>query len=274
MEAIPLVSIVCTTYNHERYIKQALDGFICQQTNFTFEIIIHDDASTDGTVKILQEYEQKYPSLFHNIYRTENWYSQGKNIWKYLFQEIARGKYIAICEGDDYWIDPLKLQKQIDFLEANGEYSMCFHRVNFINGDVDMHKSSKLYDKQIFSQIDIAKHNYINTCSVVFRNCSKQLELDLFSQCKTADYVLWMLLSSCGKLFFFTESMASYRIASENSVWSGRTSIYQYCNWISTLKVLIRHFKGRIRYVLLYQLFICTQILGIKYILSLCGIGK
>lgn len=274
MKVTPLVSIICTTYNHEKYVKKALDGFISQQTNFPFEIIVHDDASTDGTVEILKGYEQKYPSLFRNIYRTENWYSQGKNIWEYLFKEIAKGKYIAICEGDDYWINPLKLQKQIDFLEANEDYSMCFHRVNFINGCIDTQKTSQLYLKHTFIQADIAKRNYINTCSVVFRNNSKQLDFDLLGKCKTADYALWMLLSDYGKLYFFAEIMASYRIASENSIWSKKNSLYQYYNWISTLKLLIKYFKGRTRYVLLYQLFVCILILGAKYLLSLCGINK
>ena len=89
----PLVSVVCTTYNHEAYIRQCLDGFIMQKTDFPFEIIVHDDASTDSTVSIIKEYEDKYPNLFNNIYRTENWFSQKKNIWGYLFTEKARGKY-------------------------------------------------------------------------------------------------------------------------------------------------------------------------------------
>ena len=126
-EICPLVSVVCTTYNHEKYIRQCLDGFVMQKTTFPIEIIVHDDASTDDTVRIVKEYEEKYPNLFNNIYRTENWYSRGKDIWGYLFDQKARGKYIALCEGDDYWIDPYKLQKQVDFLEGHPEYSMCFH---------------------------------------------------------------------------------------------------------------------------------------------------
>ena len=131
-EICPLVSVVCTTYNHEKYIRQCLDGFVMQKTTFPIEIIVHDDASTDDTVRIVREYEEKHPNLFNNIYRTENWYSQGKNIWGYLFAQKARGKYIALCEGDDYWIDPYKLQKQVDFLEGHPEYyvvgmrSLCY----------------------------------------------------------------------------------------------------------------------------------------------------
>jgi len=122
----PLVSVVCLTYNHEAYIRECLDGFVMQQTNFPIEIIVHDDASTDSTVTIVKEYEERYPHLFNNICRSENWYSQGKDIWGYLFTKKAKGKYITLCEGDDYWTDPLKLQKQVDFLEASSEFGMCY----------------------------------------------------------------------------------------------------------------------------------------------------
>lgn len=125
----PLVSIICTSFNHEKYIKECLDGFIIQQTNFLFEIIVHDDASTDATQQILQEYESIYPSLFNNIYQTENQFSNKEiNIWYDIMLPKARGKYIAICEGDDYWSDPMKLQKQVNFLEANSDYVFCTHR--------------------------------------------------------------------------------------------------------------------------------------------------
>lgn len=123
----PLVSISCITYNHAPYIKDALEGFISQKTNFPFEVLIHDDCSTDGTTEIIKEYEQKYPDVIKPIYEKENQFQAGKpagsNVWNL---PRAQGKYIAHCEGDDYWKDPDKLQKQVDFLEANPEYGMCF----------------------------------------------------------------------------------------------------------------------------------------------------
>jgi glycosyltransferase involved in cell wall biosynthesis len=139
-----LVSIVCITYNHEKYIRQALDGFVMQKTSFPFEIIVHDDASTDSTANIVREYEKNYPRLFNNIYRIENWYSQGKDILGYLFQDVVKGKYIALCEGDDYWTDPYKLQKQVDFLEEHEDYDLCYT-------DFDCYKEDeKLWEKAVY----------------------------------------------------------------------------------------------------------------------------
>ena len=124
----PLVSICCITYNHASFIRKCLDGFLMQQTDFPIEILIHDDCSTDGTTEIIREYEAKYPDLIFPLYEEENQYQQGKaaEIDFYNYRR-ARGKYIAYCEGDDYWTDPLKLQKQVDFMETNPEYSVCFH---------------------------------------------------------------------------------------------------------------------------------------------------
>ncbi len=126
-DTVPLVSISCITYNHEKYIRDAIEGFLMQKTIFPIEILIHDDASTDNTATIVREYEVKYPQLIKPIYQTENQYSKKDGTIGRIQRGRARGKYYATCEGDDYWTDPLKLQKQVDFLEGNSEYSMCFH---------------------------------------------------------------------------------------------------------------------------------------------------
>lgn len=123
----PLVSIICEVFNHEPFLRQCLEGFVMQKTNFPVEILIHDDASTDRSADIIREYEQKYPDLFRPIYQTENQYSKKVNVWAEIQFPRAKGKYIAICEGDDYWTDPCKLQKQVDYLEAHPECSLCFH---------------------------------------------------------------------------------------------------------------------------------------------------
>lgn len=128
-----LLSICCITYNHENYISQAIEGFLAQKTSFNFEIIIHDDASTDATASIVKKYEQEHPNLIKAIYQKENQYSQGIKPWPNFVFPIARGKYIALCEGDDYWTDPYKLQKQVDFLEANPEYNLTCHRYQTYN---------------------------------------------------------------------------------------------------------------------------------------------
>ena len=123
-----MVTIQCITYNHEPYIRQCLEGFVMQKANFRFEAIIHDDASTDGTAAIVREYAEKYPDIIKPIFETENQYSKsgGFESLQKIMDDHTHGKYVAICEGDDYWIDSLKLQKQVDFLEDNPDYGMCY----------------------------------------------------------------------------------------------------------------------------------------------------
>ncbi|MDR1624471.1 MAG: glycosyltransferase [Tannerellaceae bacterium] len=137
-----LVSISCVTYNHKAYIRDCIDGFLMQKTNFRFEILIHDDASTDGTAGIIREYERKYPDLIKPIYQVENQYSQGINPGR-INSNRATGKYIAYCEGDDYWTDPLKLQKQVDFLENNPEYGLVCTNVRIYNQETNVFKEAK-----------------------------------------------------------------------------------------------------------------------------------
>ena len=125
MDESLMVSIQCLAYNHKKYIRQCLDGFVMQKTNFRFEAIVHDDASDDGTSEIIREYADRYPNIIKPIYETENLYSRHDGSLRRVVQKKLSGKYIALCEGDDYWIDPLKLQKQVDFLEANPDYGIC-----------------------------------------------------------------------------------------------------------------------------------------------------
>lgn len=128
------VSVFCLTYNHEPYIREAIESFLMQKTNFPFEIIIHDDASTDGTPRIIQEYAEKYPEIVKPIFQTENQYSKhgGTEFMFRLFSRCAKGKYLAVCDGDDYWTDPYKLQKQYDFMEKHPKCSLCGHRALLI----------------------------------------------------------------------------------------------------------------------------------------------
>lgn len=122
-----MVSIRCLVYNHEPYLRQCLDGFVMQQTNFRFEAIVHDDASTDGSAAIIREYAAKYPDIIKPIYETENQYSKRDGSIRRIMNAHMRGKYVAYCEGDDYWTDSLKLQKQVDFMETHPEFSLCTH---------------------------------------------------------------------------------------------------------------------------------------------------
>lgn len=172
----PLVSICTLTFNHAKFIRQCLDGFLMQEREFGIEILIHDDASTDGTVEILREYEAKYPGLIFPLYESENQYSRGgAGKMDFFNYNRARGKYIACCEGDDYWTDPLKLQKQVDFMEANPEYSVCFHRTRHWNVNEDLWADDDcgalVQDKE---GVDIDLHTffsrwYTQPLSMVFR---------------------------------------------------------------------------------------------------------
>lgn len=123
---VPIVTIECTTYNHEKYIEDAINGFLIQETKFPFNVIIHDDASSDGTADIVRYYENKYPSIIKGIYQESNLYSKGISRKPYLLPYIT-GMYVAKCEGDDYWIDPRKLEKQVSFLLLNRDYSISGH---------------------------------------------------------------------------------------------------------------------------------------------------
>ncbi len=155
-----MVSILCTAYNHEKYIRQCLDGFVMQKTNFKFEVIVHDDASTDGTADIIRKYEEKYPDIIKPIYQTENQYSRKVKIWKKFLLPKAKGKYIAICEGDDFWIDEYKIQKQFDALENNESCRMCVCTVRDVNEDGtfrDTTHPSKLFDNRIMKTEDFLK---------------------------------------------------------------------------------------------------------------------
>ena len=150
MEQYPLpekdymVLIRCYTYNHEKYIEDALKGFIMQKTNFPFVAVIVDDASTDGTADIIRKYEALYPEIIKGIYLKENHYSQKKPKSVYIAPWRERCRYEALCEGDDYWIDSSKLQTQVDFLENNQQYSMCCHRYYCYNQEEDTQKTDNL----------------------------------------------------------------------------------------------------------------------------------
>lgn len=145
--AKPLVSICCITYNHAPFIRQCLEGFLMQKTNFPIEILIHDDCSTDGTTEIVKEYAAKYPDLIFPLYETENQYSKPNHLLLDFYNyRRARGKYIAYCEGDDYWTDPLKLQKQVDFMEANPEYSLCWCQADITIADSGIIQQSRFIE--------------------------------------------------------------------------------------------------------------------------------
>ncbi|OPX50368.1 glycosyltransferase family 2 protein [Clostridium thermobutyricum] len=132
MESQIMVTIGCITYNHEKYIEKAIQSFLMQECKYKYEIIIHDDASLDNTAKIIKKYEEKYPDIIKGIYQTENQYSKGI-MTSQIVRNAARGKYIAFCEGDDYWIDKKKIEEQVEFLENNPDYIATGHWCNIVD---------------------------------------------------------------------------------------------------------------------------------------------
>ena len=216
-----LVSIVCTTYNHEKYIAQALESFIKQQTNFPFEIIVHDDASTDQTALIIKNYESKFDNLIVAIYQSENQYSKKNiNIWTDITFPIAKGKYIAICEGDDYWIDPLKLQKQVDFLEKNNDYGLVFTDADILFNETgrviksfDRSHEKKIPQGYVLNYL-MSSPNPYKTCTALFRqnsllNYNNLIKDESFL---IGDIGLWLYISNRYKVGYINESTAVYRV--------------------------------------------------------------
>lgn len=217
-----MVSILTLAYNHEPYIRQCLDGIVMQQTNFKFELLIHDDASTDGTAEIIREYEAKYPEIVKPIYQTENQYSKHVPIGTTYLYPRAQGKYIALCEGDDYWTDPLKLQKQVDFLESHPDYVMCSHRFKQYMQKEGIYKDDwyGVISDSIVYDLDTLIHGgwYHHPLSVMFR--SDKLNLQEYARYPySMDAVLFFHLLKKGPGIMLNEDMAVYRIHT-GGVWS------------------------------------------------------
>lgn len=226
-ESTITVSIICCAYNHEPYIRQCLDGFMMQQTDFAFEVLIHDDASSDNTANIIREYEAKYPDIIKPIYQTENQYQKKTGILKTFQYPRAQGKYIALCEGDDYWIDPLKLQKQVDFLESHPDYVMCSHNYDeyFQKDKTKVHscciKTSFTYDLKYLINGGWA----FQPLTVMFR--LDKLDINYYKYSNSKDMSLFYALLKNGKGYYMSDSMAIYRIHNAG-VWSGMNADMQF----------------------------------------------
>ncbi len=232
------VTVITLAYNHEPYIRQCLDGIVMQKTNFAYELLIHDDASTDNTANIIREYEAKYPEIIKPIYQTENQYSKGGGtIGRFLYPR-ATGKYIAFCDGDDYWTDPYKLQKQVDFLEKNEEYSICFHNVK-IWKEIEQKMVDDYITKEVpetTTIVDLANGNYIHTPSVMFRYNKKVFDdYFLLQNLPVGDYVLHMLNAKYGKIKKLSDTMAVYRVHA-GGIWSEKALEDKALKWVKMIE--------------------------------------
>lgn len=268
IEKTPFVSIVCNTYNHVNFIRQCLDGFIMQQTSFPFEILVHDDASTDGTAEIVREYERNYPDLIKPIYQKENQYSKGVKVsFVYQYSRV-KGKYIALCEGDDYWTDPLKLQKQVDYLEDNPDYVLCAHyyrqffQESQAFGDI---LPLKLNGGISFTLEDYIsyRHWYTQPLTTVFRSdmmngiISKNYEY-------FKDASLFFAILSFGKGYLYPETMGIYRIQS-GGVWSSASRQERIAADLNTMRGLYDAEKNIMSAMYIYNFMYRTGYLGISF---------
>ena len=246
------VSVICPTYNHESFIADAMTGFLMQETDFAFEVIIHDDASTDGTADIVREFEARYPNIIKPVYQDENQYSRGRFKPALHVLPFVKGQFIALCEGDDYWIDPGKLQKQLDICE--NDTNICFVGHSAVTLSVSSAKFasvavwnsrnyiSSLYDilseKRAFGQ-------YSPTASYFMKKDVFDSLPDWFIDAPTGDYFLEVLSALHGKMVYLPDVMSVYRIENENA-WTGvnnRNSDFTI-KFLAKRLPALNHFKG------------------------------
>lgn len=217
--ANPIISVCCITYNHAPYIRQALDSVLMQETEYPFEIIIHDDASTDGTTEIVHEYERRYPDIIKPIYQRENQYSKDPRVLKNFLYPKAKGKYIALLECDDYWTDPNKLQKQVCYMETHPECSGTFHASNWITDGKIIRNDCHFREERNITpqQVIVGGGEYCATASLCFRS-QYALDYPSFRQMdEICDYSLEILLPLRGIFHYFPDIMCHYRFGRSGS---------------------------------------------------------
>ena len=242
----PLLSVCLITYNHAKYIKEAIDGVLMQKVNFSWELIIADDFSTDGTREIILEYKKKYPDFIKlilqekNVGPTQNWID---------LITSPTSKYIAYFEGDDYWTDPHKLQKQVDFLERNPDFAICFHNMQIIYEDnPHLNRISNINQQEITTIVNLACGNYIHTASCIFRKNFPEIP-DWFYRCPIGDYPLHLLNAQWGKIKFIDEVMGVYRVH-KGGIWENKSLSYRLEKWVDMLDIIRNKFNNDINKIL------------------------
>lgn len=217
-----MVTVICLSYNHEKYIRQCLDSVLSQVTNFTYEVIVHDDASTDGTEGIIREFEEKHDNLI-SIIEEENCFQRGEDYSEKIYRKVS-GKYIAYCECDDWWCDENKLQRQFEYMESNPGCSLCVHAVKqFCDAsDTYMTPSSRGEVEADFSTEEIIRGDggMFGTNSMFFRS-EYYLLPSLYRGWGVGDYPSMIYLSLMGRVHYFPTLMSAYRVFAEGS-WSER----------------------------------------------------
>ncbi len=225
------VTVVCITYKHERYIKACLDGIVMQKTDFPFEVIVYDDASPDKTAEIVKKYEEAYPQLIKPFYQKNNATSRGYNKY-YDIYPLAKGKYIALCEGDDFWTDPYKLQKQYDFMEAHPDYSLCGTAAYYAREDGSF--MSELFSRPGGSR-EIPVEEVINdwcmaTASLFYCRDKRVIEIPYKGDCRNGDFATAVYLALNGRVYYIDEPTCAYRKMSIGSLgyrWRSEPEFYR-----------------------------------------------
>lgn len=251
----PLVCVDLIAYNQEAYIEKAIEGVMMQETNFKFVLVVGEDCSSDSTRNIIKKYQQKHPDKIILKLPEQNLgmlYNETTNI------ALCKGKYIAWCEGDDYWTDPLKLQKQVDFLESHPDYVLCFHEVSVLQPDGKLVPDYITNVPQSHETIeDLARHgNYIHTPSVVYRNIISTYPFEYYESA-VADFFTYMMLAQHGKIKKLNEKMAVYRVgvgifSGEIRTKRSRYNVNLYASLLSYLtdenlkKLIFNHYKSAV----------------------------
>jgi glycosyltransferase involved in cell wall biosynthesis len=227
----PSVAVFMVIYNHEKYIKTAIESIVCQKTNFPVKLFIGEDCSTDNSRQICLDMKSKYPGKIELLLNETNLGAlrNAANVYEAC---INYGKYTAICEGDDYWTDCTKLQKQVDFLENNDDFNICCHRAKYLNEVKKTFRKPKYYNKTVFDQADIANHNLVQTLTVVFRNSAFRKLPKAYFDSISGDYFINMMLSETGKIKYLRETMAVYRQHSSGA-WQSGSMVYGHKNTLS-----------------------------------------
>lgn len=250
-----MVTIRCLCYNHEPYIRQCLEGFVMQKTNFRFEAVVHDDASTDGSADIIREYAEKYPDIIKPIFETENQYSKHDGSLKKIMDENMHGKYIAICEGDDYWIDPQKLQKQVDYFEKNPQCGLVYtNACMMIDGKV---KRKRTISTGKCDFMSLLFYNDIATLTVMYRSgIDKKYRKEVNPQnWLMGDYPLWLFLSVYSKFKYIDEVTSVYRVLQESASHSVnneknlkfQNSVYDIRDFFAEKYIKVGHYKQKVK---------------------------
>lgn len=234
------MSVVVLAYNHEKFLSQTLDGILAQEVDFSYEIVVGEDCSTDQTRRLVQAYEQRYPAVFNPIYHPHN-VGMGANFKACL--EACRGQYIALVEGDDYWTNPRKLRKQVAWLDEHPDFSLCFHPMSnhYEDGSRPDHVPREyLKDTYPFDDFLAANESIASTASLVLRNGLLAWPDWLFTVAPI-DYPLVVLYAELGKVKLLPEVMGAYRVH-PGGIWSSAQAHVNIKSWVLMSEQLWRHY--------------------------------